>query len=57
MRRERETAEAAANGQVKDEYRELVERVKLMVRSAVPADATVAVVSKVDDQLLDLECR
>jgi hypothetical protein len=56
VRRERETAEGAANGQVKDEYRELVERVKLMVRSAVPADATVAVVSKGDDGLLDLEC-
>ncbi|HZO60413.1 MAG TPA: radical SAM protein [Solirubrobacterales bacterium] len=56
IRRQQEAAEAAANGQVKDEYQELVERIKLIVRSSVPVDATVVVASKGDDQLLDLEC-
>ena len=55
--RARRQAEARrATGSVRDEYQELVERIKLIARSAVPPDATVVVVSKGDDQLLDLEC-
>jgi hypothetical protein len=52
----RDTAEAGSNGHVQDEYQQLVERIKLIVRSAVPEDATVVVASKGDDALLDLEC-
>ena len=40
-----------------DEYRALVRRFAEFVRSAVPADATVAVVSKGDAELLDIDGR
>jgi hypothetical protein len=50
--------ESESNGQLERErYRELVDRVRLIARSALPPDATAVVVSKGDDQLLDLECR
>jgi hypothetical protein len=52
---EREEAERLERVE-RERYQELVERIKLMVRAAVPPDATVVVVSKGDDQLLDLEC-
>lgn len=41
----------------KPEYRSLVERVRAVARTAIPADATVAVVSKGDEDLLDLNGR
>lgn len=56
IRRDNGVGEAEDNGSVQSEYQALVERIKLIVRSAVPDDATVVVVSKGDDQLLDLEC-
>ena len=40
-----------------DEYRALVRRFAELVRSAVPADATVAVVSKGDAELLEIDGR
>lgn len=57
IRRQEEDADAESNGRVaREQYDALVERVRLMARSALPPDATVVVVSKGDDQLLDLEC-
>jgi GT2 family glycosyltransferase len=38
-------------------YRSLVERVRSVVESTIPTDALVAVVSKGDDELLDLDVR
>jgi Glycosyltransferase like family 2 len=40
-----------------DEYRHLVERVRELVRNALPRDATVLVISKGDDSLLELDGR
>ena len=40
-----------------EEYRQLVERVRDLVRSTLPKDATVLVVSKGDEALLDLDGR
>jgi hypothetical protein len=58
IRRMQDEAEVESNGQLKrEQYQQLVERVQLIARSAVPPDATVLVVSKGDDQLLQLECR
>ena len=57
IRRQQEDADADSNGRVaREQYKALVERVRLIVTSAVPPDATVVVVSKGDEQLLDLEC-
>jgi radical SAM protein with 4Fe4S-binding SPASM domain len=57
IRRQKEDADADSNGRVaREQYKALVERVRLIVTSAVPPDATVVVVSKGDEQLLDLEC-
>jgi radical SAM protein with 4Fe4S-binding SPASM domain len=56
-RNEEEQAEADLLERIERErYQELVERIRQMVRAAVPPDATVAVVSKGDEQLRDLEC-
>ncbi len=57
VRRSTEDADAESDRRLKrEQYRELVERIHMIARSAVPPDATVLVVSKGDDQLLDLEC-
>jgi radical SAM protein with 4Fe4S-binding SPASM domain len=57
IERERTAAQAEANGHVqRDEYRDLVGRIKSIARDSVPPDATVLVVSKGDDQMLDLGC-
>lgn len=37
-------------------YRQLIRRIRGVVRTTLPRDATVAVVSKGDGQLLDIEC-
>ena len=57
IRRDRDEGDAESNGRMQDErYRELLERIRLVARSAVPPDATVLVVSKGDDRLLELDC-
>jgi hypothetical protein len=40
----------------KDEYMRLVERIRTVVAEALPADSTIAVLSKGDDALLELDC-
>jgi hypothetical protein len=46
------------NGQLSElEYRQLIERIKTVVRAVVPPEATVLVVSKGDNELLSLEGR
>jgi radical SAM protein with 4Fe4S-binding SPASM domain len=56
-KQQEEDAERERNGHMERErYGELVERVLHVARSSVPPDATVLVVSKGDDRLLQLDC-
>src|SRR5204863_6468208 len=41
----------------RERYDQMVERIRLITRSAVPGDATVMVATKGDHRLLDLDCR
>jgi radical SAM protein with 4Fe4S-binding SPASM domain len=57
VRRTEEEAAAEGNGSLDpDTYRGLVERIRLIARSAIPPDATVLVATKGDGQLLELDC-
>jgi hypothetical protein len=55
-RKEQDADEATAARVEREQYLAMVERIKLISRSSVPSDATVLVLSKGDDQLLDLDC-
>jgi radical SAM protein with 4Fe4S-binding SPASM domain len=56
LRRKQEEHAGQDEGVQREQYLQLVDRIRQMARSAVPPDATVLVVSKGDDRLLDLDC-
>jgi radical SAM protein with 4Fe4S-binding SPASM domain len=57
LARDRATAEPGAAPMTRAEYTRLVNRVRTVVKRALPAESTVLVTSKGDDTLLDLDCR